>query len=83
MAELPDITILDRSDGAEWRYRAIFQFRDELITLDLRAAGELRPTDPGVIEATLRNQLMLANDRDVLDQVRHRAREPILLYFFE
>jgi len=83
MADLPEMQIVDAGDVADWRYQARLLFLDETVTLELRRGGDLRPTDPGLIEAQLRRQLLLANDRPVIGQVRERAQEPIVLYFFE
>ena len=83
MAELPEIQVVDRSDVADWRYQARVFFPDETITLELRRGGDLRPTDPAVIEAQLRRQILLDNYRPLIDQVRERSREPITLGFFQ
>lgn len=83
MAELPEIQIVDRSDVADWRYQARVCFPGETITFELRRGGDLRPTDPAVIEAQLRSQMFFDNYRPLIDQVQERSRQPVTLCFYQ
>jgi hypothetical protein len=86
MAELPaDIEIVDtRTDEGDWRFGADVSFPSETIRLDLRIHedSDYLPFDDAVILSQLRKQWAIANDEPVIDQVRDRAGEPIILGFF-
>jgi hypothetical protein len=86
MAELPaDIEIVDtRTDQGDWRFTALVPFPDEVIPLDLRIheESEYLPFDADAIVRQLRSQWLIDNYRPVIDQVRERASEPVVLGFF-
>ena len=60
-------------------------FPDEVIVLDLRVHEEsdYLPLDAGMIVRQLRSQWLIANWRPVIDQVRERSSEPVILGFFQ